>query len=91
MQTIQPVDNRILFQLLVKDDSKIIIPDKIDTILGHAKILAVGPKVTNCKAGDTVMLMSEISIHPVDDKKKIGITNDGVVLAIIESEPALTA
>lgn len=89
MQNIQPVDNRILIQLIIPEGSQIVIPEKVDAPFVHARILAVGSKVTNCKVGDKVMLMSEITIHPCSNKEKIGITTDSVVLAVISDEVAL--
>jgi hypothetical protein len=89
---IQPVSNRILIRFHFPDPSDIILPNsKLSAEFGDknrtkVEVMAVGPDVKTCKAGDFVMLLNdaERNLIPTSKEPAEGLIDASVVIAITD-------
>ncbi len=87
MTTLQPTGSRILVQI-AKPTEKIvggvILPESSrQDESTRGTIVAVGPKVTDVKAGDTILLLTFNGTEVKVDEKDYVLTDETAILAVI--------
>lgn len=80
---LQPRNNRILIEQVIFADTKILMPEGVANPIGHWHVHAVAPGVEVCKAGDDVIIRPDAHLYGVDDMKRIGLADAGVVFAVV--------
>lgn len=78
--TIQPTDNKVLFQLVETYKSDIVLPDTA-TIQPHGEVVAVGPDVKGISVGDRVLFNPNALICAIDHgSETLHFLNEGTII-----------
>lgn len=80
---LQPRNNRILIEQIILADSNIVMPEGVANPLGYWKVHAIAPDVIFCAVGDSILIRPDANILGVDDDRRIGLADAGVVIAVV--------